>query len=129
MAIFVFGSNYAGNHGAGAAKAALERHGAILGRGKGIQGNSYAIPTKDNSLRILDLETIKGHVRDFIAFARENPDLEFYVTAVGTGYARYKHREIAPMFIGAPPGRCTFPAEWKPYMNELYRFRPEGDEL
>jgi hypothetical protein len=45
--IFVFGSNPEGRHGAGAAKIAKEQFGAIYGQGEGIQGNSYAIPTKD----------------------------------------------------------------------------------
>ena len=38
MEIFVFGSNLAGRHGAGAAFAAKER-GAIYGRGEGLQGS------------------------------------------------------------------------------------------
>ena len=45
--IFVFGSNPEGRHGAGAAKVAREQFGAIYGQGEGLQGNSYALPTKD----------------------------------------------------------------------------------
>ena len=45
--IFVFGSNPEGRHGAGAAKVAREKFGAIYGRGESIQGHAYAIPTKD----------------------------------------------------------------------------------
>lgn len=45
--IFVFGSNPEGRHGAGAAKVAVEKFGAIYGIGEGWQGNAYAIPTKD----------------------------------------------------------------------------------
>ena len=44
--IFVFGSNPEGRHGAGAAKIAREQFGAIYGRGEGLQGNAYALPTK-----------------------------------------------------------------------------------
>ena len=44
--IFVFGSNLKGIHGRGAALKAYERFGAILGRGEGMSGNSYVIPTK-----------------------------------------------------------------------------------
>ena len=47
MNIFVFGSNLAGRHGKGAALHAKLHYGAIVGRGVGRQGNSYAIPTKD----------------------------------------------------------------------------------
>jgi ATP-grasp domain, R2K clade family 3 len=45
--IFVFGSNLAGRHGAGSAKEARLKHGAIYGQGRFKQGNSYAIPTID----------------------------------------------------------------------------------
>jgi hypothetical protein len=127
--IFVFGSNLAGRHGKGAAQTAVTRYGAVMGKGSGFQGQSYAIPTKDFSIRPLDLGTIKRHVQEFIRFAQANPELEFYVTAIGTGLAGYKHREIAPMFLGAPPDRCTFPAEWKPYLNDLYKFREKGEQI
>jgi hypothetical protein len=45
--IFVFGSNPEGRHGAGAAKTAKEKFGAVYGQGEGLQGNAYALPTKD----------------------------------------------------------------------------------
>lgn len=45
--IFVFGSNPEGRHSAGAAKVAREKFGAIYGQGEGLQGNAYALPTKD----------------------------------------------------------------------------------
>jgi hypothetical protein len=100
--IFVFGSNMAGRHGAGAAKAALKEHGAIYGRGYGLQGDSYAIPTKDASLKSLDLDTILFYVELFIEFARDNPDLSFYLTPIGCGHAGYEPHQIAPMFMYAP---------------------------
>ena len=40
--VFVFGSNPEGRHGAGAAKIAKEKFGAIYGQGEGLQGSSYA---------------------------------------------------------------------------------------
>jgi hypothetical protein len=45
-AVFVFGSNLAGRHGKGAALWARQHRGAIYGQGIGLQGNSYAIPSK-----------------------------------------------------------------------------------
>lgn len=45
--IFVFGSNPEGRHGAGAAKVAVKMFGAKYGQGEGLQGNSYALPTKE----------------------------------------------------------------------------------
>jgi len=56
MIVFVFGSNLAGRHGRGAALYALKHYGAVYGEGIGLQGNSYAIPTKDRHLNVLTLE-------------------------------------------------------------------------
>lgn len=110
--IFVFGSNLAGRHGKGAALHALKNHGAIWGRGKGLQNNSYAIPTKDVQLRTLDLADIDVHVEDFIDFAAMMPELTFKVTAIGCGLAGYKPEQIAPMFKDAP-ANCELPDEFK----------------
>ena len=113
--IFVFGSNRAGRHGKGAAKYAHLYHHAIYGIGEGIQGGSYAIPTKDSKLVRLSLDEIKVHVDRFIDYNRST-NLPFFVTAIGTGLSYYKHSEIAPMFKGAK--RCWFPKEWKKYLKD-----------
>ena len=87
MSIFVFGSNLAGRHGKGAALHARQNCGAIYGQGEGLQGQSYAIPTKDARLRTLPLGIIAVHINNFILFARSRPDLEFEVTRIGCGLA------------------------------------------
>ena len=115
MDIFVFGSNLAGIHGAGAALYAVKHHGAIYGQGIGLQGNSYGIPTKDRSIRTLPLFIIDTHVCTFINFAKKNPQLTFNVTRIGCGLAGYKDFQIAPMFTGAPDN-CKLPIEWKEYV-------------
>ncbi len=51
--IFVFGSNLQGYHGAGAARMALDKFGAVWGQGVGLQGQSYAIPTMEGGVRLL----------------------------------------------------------------------------
>lgn len=97
--IFVFGSNLAGRHGKGAALYAKQYHGAIYGQGIGLQGNSYAIPTKDARIKTLPLNTIKEYVDDFINFAYKHKELKFIVTPIGCGLAGYKYEQIAPMFF------------------------------
>jgi len=69
--IFVFGSNEAGIHGAGAAKLA-RKVGAKLGVGVGLSGNSYAIPTKDRNIVSLELNQIQEYVIDFLKFVEDN---------------------------------------------------------
>lgn len=91
--IFVFGSNLAGMHGGGAARLALQRFGAVWGQGVGLQGRSYAIPTMQGGV-----ETIRPYVDEFIAFARQHPQLRFLVTEIGCGIAGFTPEEIAPLF-------------------------------
>lgn len=114
--IWVFGSNLAGRHGKGAAKYALEHYGAVYGQGSGMQGSSYAIPTKDALLRPLPMDQIAAHVETFKAFAARCPSWDFEVTPVGCGLAGYKPEQIGPMFTGAP-ANCLLPDEFKPYIK------------
>lgn len=94
--VFVFGSNLAGIHAGGAARVALERFGAVMGQGVGMQGQSYAIPTMQGGV-----DTIKPYVDDFINLAREWDQTTFYVTRIGCGIAGFKDSEIAPLFAEA----------------------------
>ena len=110
--IFVFGSNMAGIHGAGAALFARKHHGARLGQGIGLQGNSYGIPTKDRNIRTLPLDAIQPHVTTFMEFAAEHPELIFNVTKIGCGLAGYTESQIAPMFKGAS-SNCNLPEGWR----------------
>jgi hypothetical protein len=100
--IFVFGSNLAGRHGKGAALEAVQRWGAVYGQGVGLQGRSYAIPTKDERLRTLPLNLIRLYVSKFLNTANYRPDLTFRLTPIGCGLAGYKPEQIAPMFKDAP---------------------------
>lgn len=106
--VFVFGSNREGRHGKGAAYLARERFGAAYGIGKGIVGQTYAIPTRKNvkdnggwNIVTLPLEEIRPHVNDFINFTMVHKELDFLVTEVGCGNAGYKPEEMAPLFLKA----------------------------
>ena len=96
--IFVFGSNEAGRHGKGAALYAYRNHGAIYGQGIGLQGDSYAIPTKNKDLITLPLEKIQYHVHIFLCFSEIHKEWDFIVTNIGCGLAGYTPEQIAPMF-------------------------------
>lgn len=91
--VFVFGSNLAGMHGGGAARIARLRFGAVMGKGVGMQGRSYAIPTMQGGTK-----TIRPYVNDFIAYAKEHPELTFLVTPIGCGIAGFEPEDIAPLF-------------------------------
>lgn len=109
--IFVFGSNLAGRHGKGAALFALENHGAIYGQGQGYQGNSYALPTKNERLSVLPIGVISIYVQKFLKFASSRPDLIFDLTPIGCGLAGYDQSEIKPLFKDKPDN-VVFTKDW-----------------
>jgi hypothetical protein len=109
--IFVFGSNLAGIHGAGAALDAKMKYGAVIGVGEGHTGNSYAIPTKNLFIETLPLEAIEASVYKFITYATRNPELSFFVTRIGCGLAGYSEEEISP-FFDETPDNCILPYGW-----------------
>jgi hypothetical protein len=97
--IFVFGSNYGGRHGKGAALTALKKFGAIMGQGTGLQGKSYGIATKDKNLKVLTIAQIETQIQRFLRFALDHPHLVFLVTEIGCGLAGFKAKEICPLFF------------------------------
>lgn len=118
---FVFGSNLAGVHGAGAAKVARFEHGAQLGVGHGPTGDSYAIPTKDRNIHTMSKDDIRPFVQNFLDYATAHPELEFQVTRIGCGLAGFTDAQIAPMFKGAPKN-CLFDTSWEPWFGSEYRY-------
>jgi hypothetical protein len=114
--VFVFGSNLSGLHGAGAARAAHQRYGAVLGVGEGPTGQSYALPTvRKNITGPLPLPEIQAAVERFLTYAHHNPELSFLVTRVGCVLAGYSDADIAPMFRDAPMN-CSLPETWRPLL-------------
>lgn len=114
--IFVFGSNLAGIHGAGAAKQAALRYGAKYGQGVGLRGQSYAIPTKDQDIETLPLDIISRYITNFVRFTNDNPQMQFFLTRIGCGLAGLKDKDIAPMFKGCGTN-CDLPEDWQPYLQ------------
>jgi hypothetical protein len=115
-AIFVFGSNERGIHGAGAAKVAREKYGAKMGQGVGLFGRSYALPTVWYPGVSLAPYKVGEYVQDFIGYARVHQELVFVVTRVGCGLAGFTDTDIAPMFKDASDN-CLLPDGWREYAN------------
>jgi len=114
--VFVFGSNLAGRHGAGAARQAMVLYDAKYGVGEGMTGDCYAIPTKDHDIKTLSLPHIQVYVDTFKQYAKDNIEKIFIVTQIGCGLAGYKPENIAPMFKDSPLN-CWFDAEWRDYLE------------
>lgn len=92
----VVGTNYEGRHAGGAALYAMDNFGLIWGCSEGLSGQTYALPTMSGLFRM------KGAAREFIEFAKFNPDKTFYLTKVGCGIAGYDESRIAPLFKNTP---------------------------
>ncbi len=96
--IFVFGSNKAGIHGAGAALYAHQNHGAEWGVGEGLTGHSYALPTKDENITTMGWQELDAAIGRFCDYARMYYKLTFLLTPVGTGLAGWSKREVGYLF-------------------------------
>lgn len=118
--VFVFGSNLAGIHGAGAAKYAVHNFGAEYGVGVGMTGSSYALPTKDENLNTLSLHEVNKYVDQFLEYATDHPEINFQLTAIGCGLAGYEAQDIVPLFYGQTPENVTWPPEF---------FNPEDQDF
>jgi hypothetical protein len=103
--IFVFGSNNQGRHGKGSALFARLRCGAIYGQASGLQGNSYAIITKDLTKKIhpsISKDFIIKQIKELYEYAESENGLKFLfiVAYSGTGdnLNNYSCQEMADMF-------------------------------
>jgi len=115
--VFVFGSNFAGNHGKGAALLAVKKFGARRGQGTGLMGQSYGIATKDKNLKILSLQQIDIQIGRFLRVAALHPEQRFLVTRIGCGLAHYSPKEIAPLFFSYPiPDNVYLPSPFWVFM-------------
>jgi hypothetical protein len=109
--VFVFGSDLAGRHTGGEALTALRRHGAVYGRGVGLQGRSYAIPVRDEQGKLMPVAMIARYVNAFLRFTAIHREMTFYVSRIGCEGGGYRDDEIAPLLAGAPPN-CRLPKGW-----------------
>jgi len=93
--IFIFGSNTEGRHGKGAAKAAMV-FGAVYGQARGLQGQTYAIVTKDLTInQPVSLAYIDEQLSELFGYIKAHPDKEFLMTKIGCGLAGYSVDQIA----------------------------------
>lgn len=117
-AVFVFGSNTAGRHGAGAARFAWEQYDAMMGVGSGFTSdNSYAVPTKNGALETLPLRYIAAYVGKLKEDADYHDDLLFVTTRLGCGLAGLTDEEVAPLFKDAPRN-ILLPIGWREMNGE-----------
>ena len=129
--IFVFGSNPEGRHGLGTAQLAKNKFGAVYGQGRGLQGQSYGLVTKnltpgfkESSTGItyekageksLSPQQIIENIDELYQTAMANPTKEFMVAyTVDRNLNGYTPQEMANMFNSLPiPNNVIFNREFK----------------
>lgn len=116
--IFVFGSNTQGRHGAGAAKLALNKFGAIYGQAEGLQGQSYGFITKNltGGEPTINKAFLQSQALKLIECAKNNPTKTFLLTAVGCGLAGFPPRYMAQFFSTNLPSNIVLPVEFRDYV-------------
>jgi len=124
--ILVFPSNLSGIHGKGLAKVAFDNFGAVWGKGIGLYGQTYAIPTKDYNVKSrLSITRIQKYIENFIIFANNNKNNKFLVSKIGCGYSGYTPIDIAPLFVEAiDVDNIHLPLE---FWNELIKLKKYGN--
>ena len=122
--ILVFGCHELGKHYSGYAQTALHHFGAVLGQGEGRQGQAYGIPTIAENGQILDLKAIENYIKNFKKYAEQHPHLQFMMTEIGCGFAKYRVDQIAPLFLNAPKN-IHFPFSFMTFLEKLYEFTVE----
>lgn len=116
--LFVFGSNLAGRHGSGSARAAYDHYGAAMGVFNGHTGDAYAIPTVDTAIQPLPIEVIGMYIDELHQFAKIYPNFNLFVTRLGCGIAGFTDEEVARQFANVSwTGNFDFPIEWKPFLG------------
>ncbi len=124
--IFVFGSNRAGNHAGGAARLAVEKFGAIMGQGEGLQGQSYAFPTLDENMRKINKDELVRAFESLCDCANDNPNKIFYLTKVGCGIAGFTEDEIIEAINKVDlPNNIIIPEDF----NVVYSYKAFDENL
>lgn len=97
--IFVFGSNTEGRHGAGAAKQARNKFGAIYGQAHGLQGRSWGFVTTElrSGKPEVGAITFLNERDSLYTYAEQNPGIQFLVTEIGTGLAGKSFKAVAEL--------------------------------
>jgi len=135
--IFVFGSNPEGRHGAGAARRAVA-FGAKYGVGRGLQGKTYALVTKNlnpgyveestgiiyenEGFRSVSETYIKQNIDGLYFCAKKNPDKEFlicYKISSAGNLNGYSSNEMCDMFLRDDiPENIIFHQTYKPFVDK-----------
>ena len=134
--VFVFGSNPEGRHGLGSAQIAKNKFGAKQFQGRGLQGQSYGLVTKNltpgftesstgitypaSGERSVSPQQIVENIDELYQTAIDNPTKEFLVAyRVDKNLNGYTPQEMANMFSALPiPSNVVFNKEFADLLSQ-----------
>ena len=130
--VLVFGSNTQGRHGLGTAKVAVEQFGAEYNNAQGMQGNAYAIITKDlaKGERSIPLKYIKEQIAKLYTLALANPDRDYIIPYKweSKNLNGYSSKEMATVFSehNIIPDNVIFEKEFGTKVYQLHWSYTQG---
>lgn len=130
--IFVFGSNTQGRHGKGAALWAKQHAGAKYGNPQGLQGQSYAILTKDLTKQhhpSIPKDYIIEQIHKLYIHAIDNPERDYLIaySAEGMNLNGYTPKDMAKMFASyAIPNNIIFEDKFSELVKNYFEIQRQG---
>lgn len=83
---------------------------------QGISGETYGIVTKNFYNKNLKLDQIKSNIEEFLIYAENNPQIDFFISKIACGDDAFQDYQIAPLFKHHSEN-CIFPADWFKYLK------------
>ena len=118
--IFVFATNESGHHENPMAVLAMHSYGAQKSQGRGLVGQSYAIPVLDRNGQRLSEERIVAEFNAFKEFARSHPEMNFQLTRIGCDTIGFRDNKVSKFFMDCSPN-VTLPGVWERIRTPEYR--------
>lgn len=125
--IFVFESRLNGEHLSGAALKARLCFGAQMRQGRGRTGDCYALPVKRTRNVYLQREEVQYGVSCFLTYVLCHPELDFYISSMGSTLRGLTTEVMANMFYEVAVGPEDYPNLFIPrdfveHFMEIRRF-------
>lgn len=117
--VFVFATNETGHHENEMAQFAVARYGAKKSVGKGMAGDSYAIPVLNRDGGYFSQQRIVSEIREFKEFAAAHPDWEFRLSRIGCDQIGFADDNIHRQFTEVP-ANVRLPGRWRRMMDPRY---------
>lgn len=114
--VWVYASDCAGKYRKSGARIARVNFRAAMGTVEGMSGAAYAIPLFDAQMKPLATPLMQGAINRFLLFARDNPQLDFFVSELGADHAALSPETMGHFFSHAS-SNTSLPDTWRPFLT------------